>query len=558
MGGGPRAETRYGTIEGIDLGGVQAFLGIRYAVSPEARELRRFGPPVAPPPWRGVRPADRVGPVAPQVSGGLGGYLPGERFAQDEECRTVNIWTPAADDGRRPVLVFLHGGAFLNGSGASALYAGDRLARGGAVVVTCNYRLGAFGFLAHPALAHPAVEGCANFGLADQLAALRFVREHAAAFGGDPERVTIFGESAGAMSVAALVGMQAARGLFQGAVIQSGMAFARPLVLAAAFAEELSVALGLGAVERDALVAVPTDELLAAQASLTARVDEGLGMPLGPAIDGGLLGAHPADLIANGAGSPGVPLLAGTNRDEFTLFSIASPLARDLDEARLRDLVQRYLDSAGLADPIAPVALLETYRTARAARQQATDPRALLNAFGTDWIFRVPLLRLLDAHGTFGASTYCYRFDWGSPLAAGALGACHGIELPFVFGSVEHELAAVFTGGGEKAEALSAAMRAAWIAFAGSGNPSCAQLPTWPTYEATARRTMVLGSDPHIEEAPGEPERRFFAEHLGAYGHEGPIAGARPRSLSFLAPLGEERGPGTDPHGERERTGSGT
>lgn len=552
MGAGPRALTRYGTVEGADLGGVQAFLGIPYAVSPEASELRRFGPPAAPPPWRGVRAAAAVGPVAPQSAGGLGSQLPGERFEQDEECRTLNIWTPAADEGRRPVLVFLHGGAFLIGSGASALYAGERLARGGAVVVTCNYRLGAFGFLAHPALAHPAVEGCANFGLADQLAALAFVREHAVAFGGDPERVTIFGESAGAMSVAALVGMPAARGLFQRAVIQSGMAFARPLALASAFAEELSAALGLAAVDRDALAQVPAEELLAAQASLTGRVDEGLGMPLGPAVDGGLLEAHPADLIARGAGSPGVPVLAGTNRDEFALFSFLSPLARDLDDAGLRDLVQRYLDSAGLAEPISPDALLDTYRTARAGRQQTTDPRALLDAFGTDWIFRIPLLRLLEAHGALGARTYCYRFDWGSPLASGALGACHGIELPFVFGSIEEQLVSVFAGGGEAAGQLSAAMRAAWVAFGASGDPSCAPLPPWPAYEPTGRRTMVLGPDPHVEEAPGEAERRFFAEHLGPYGHDGPIAGARPRSLAFLAPAGEEPGPAAG------STGSGT
>lgn len=558
MAAGPRADTRYGTLEGVDLGGVQAFLGIPYAVSPEAHELRRFGPPAPPPSWRGVRLAVTVGPIAPQSSGGLGSQLPFERFEQDEECRTLNIWTPGADEGRRPVMVFFHGGAFLIGSGASVLYAGERLARGGAVVVTCNYRLGAFGFLAHPALAHPAVAGCANFGLADQLAALAFVSEHAAAFGGDPERVTIFGESAGAMSVAALVGMPAARGLFQRAVIQSGMAFARPLALASAFAEELSAALGLAGVDREALAQVPSEEMLAAQASLTGRVDEGLGMPVGPAVDGGLLEAHPADLIARGAGSPGVPVLAGTNRDEFKLFTFLSPLARDLDAAGLRGLVRRYLDSAGLADPISPEGLLDTYRTARAARQQGTDPRALLDAFGTDWIFRIPLLRLLEAHGALGAPTYCYRFDWPSPLALGALGACHGIELPFVFGSVSEQLVAVFAGGGEAAEELSAAMRAAWIAFAESGDPSCARLPPWPPYEPSSRKTMVLGPDPHVEEAPGEAERHFIAEHLGAYGQDGPIAGARPRSLGFLAPAGEGSDPASDPQAEQGSNGSGT
>lgn len=533
---GPVVETAGGRLRGLELDGVLAFLGIPYASVPDDPALARFGPPAAPAPWRGERDATAFGPIAPQTPSGPGSYLPGDNFAQAEEARTLNVWTPACDDARRPVLVFVHGGAFLNGSGASSLYRGERLARRGAVVVTFNYRLGALGFLAHPALARPGAPVGGNYGLLDQLAALAYVRAHASAFGGDPDNVTLFGESAGAMSVADLLGAPAARGLFHRAVIQSGMAFAHPPALASRLAEQLAEQLGLAAVTRAGLLAVPVEELLAAQTELNRTYDEGVGMPFGPVVDGDVLPRHPAELVAAGAGSSEVAVLAGTNRDEFTLFSFLSPYARALDPAGLEDLITRYVGAAGLPNPPAAAEVVRRYSDARRARGEEVDPRALLDAFGTDWIFRVPLVRLLEAHGRHGAPTYCYRFDWPSPFADGALGACHGLELPFVFGTVAEPLVGMFAGTGPAALELSDQMQRAWVAFATESDPSHELIGSWPRYEPAGRRTLVFGAAPLVVAAPAEREREFLESHLGRYGDGGPAAGATVRTLAFLAP----------------------
>lgn len=539
----PVIETAGGRLRGLELDGCVAFLGVPYAVAPEVPALARFGPPAGPPPWRGVRDATQFGPIAPQAPSGPGSYLPGDNFEQAEEARTLNVWTPACDDARRPVLVFVHGGAFLTGSGASSLYRGERLASRGAVVVTFNYRLGALGFLAHPGLAEGGAP-VGNYGLLDQLAALKYVRAHARAFGGDPENVTVFGESAGAMSVSDLLGAPGARGLFRRAVIQSGMAFAHPPALTARLARELCSRLGLSAVTRAALLGVPVDELMAAQAELNREVDEGLGMPFGPVVGGPLLPRHPAELIAAGAGSVDAAVLAGTNRDEFSLFSFASPLTRALDDAGLERLVGRYVAAAGLPNPPDPAALVAEFRQARTERGESTDARGVLDAFGTDWIFRVPLLRLLEAHGRHGAATYSYRFDWPSPIADGALGACHGLELPFVFGTVAEPLVGLFAGAGPAALALSERIQRAWIAFATESDPSHDEIGPWPRYEPVRRRTLVFGADVAIVDAPGEPERAFLDAHLGRYGDGGPAAGAAARTLAFLGP--PTHGPGSD------------
>ena len=546
---GPVVETSLGRVRGVDGDGCVSFLGIPYALAPADPEFARFGPPVRPTRWSGVRDATDFGPIAPQLPGGPGSYLPGDNFAQAEEARTLNIWTPRCDEGRRPVMVFIHGGGFLSGSGASSLYRGERLARRGVVVVTFNYRLGVLGFLAHPALAHPAAPGVGNYGLLDQIAALSFVRDNAAAFGGDPQSVTVFGESAGAMSICDLLGAPAARGLFRRAVVESGMAFAHALDPARTLAEDFARHLGLRALSRRAISAVPAEDLLAAQSELTGRVDEGVGMPFAPVVDGTLFPEHPATLVATGAGSPRTDVLAGTNRDEFTLFSFLSPLARDLDMDGLSALVGRYVANAGLPNPPAAAAVVETYRSTRHAVGETTDPKSLLDAFGTDWVFRVPLLRFLEAHGRRGARTYCYRFDWPSPFANGALGACHGLELPFVFGTVADPLVALFAGGGQEALRLSEAMQAAWVSFAATGDPSHPLLGPWPQYGPAERRTLVFGPEPAVVAAPGEHERAFLDAHLGQYGVGGPAEGAVARTVAFLGPPEFEDGPARREHG---------
>lgn len=521
---------RQGRVRGEELDGVVLFAGLPYAAAPDPARPR-FSWPVVPEGWSGVRDATAFGPVAPQPATSPG-YLPGEAAVQDEACRTLNLWAPLGPAERLPVLVFVHGGAFLSGAGSSRLYDGASLARRGAVVVTFNYRLGVLGFLGHEGLRLPG-GACANWGLADQLAALGWVADHVTAFGGDPGNVTVFGESAGAMSVCDLLGMPAARGRFRRAIVESGFALARSLSTASSVTETLCRSLKV-APERDALAAVPLEELLAAQQAIVASVDEGLGMPFAPVVDGYLLGRHPADVVAAGAGAGPVEVLAGTNRDEFRFFTFLSSVARGVDEARLAALVGGYLESAGLGETVSAEEVIAAYTAARSGRGEPVGPPELLEAFGTDFLFRIPLLRFLEAHGAAGGRCFAYRFDWPSPFAGGRLGACHAIELPFVFARLADPLIGVFAGTGPAAEELSATVQEAWLSFAASGDPSTERLGPWPVYEPKRRATMLLGPSPELAEDPGATERSFWAGRLGRYGSGGPVEGAEPEGVGFL------------------------
>ncbi|MCU1494896.1 MAG: Carboxylesterase type [Acidimicrobiaceae bacterium] len=528
----PVVATRYGRLRGREEEGLVVFRGVRYAQPPVAS--LRLRPPAAPERSAALVDAGEFGPIAPQPGAGPGSYVPGDPTEQDEDCLSLNVWTPACDDVGRPVMVFVHGGAFLTGGGSSVMYRGELLARRGVVVVTFNYRLGVLGFLAHPLLMDARSGGYANWGLMDQIAALGWVRDHIAAFGGDPANVTIFGESAGAMSIADLLGTSAARGLFRRAILQSGACTALPRDPAVAMAERFAATLGIDEPSRDQLRGVPPADLVAAQVPITASVDQGMGMPFRPVVDGGLLPRHPADEIADGLSS-GVDLLIGTNRDEFKFFAFAGADVGQLDDLDVEAIVSRYLAGAGLGESVPKAAdVLDTYRAARRDRGDRTTPFDLLCAVAGDWIFRVPAVRLADAHAVHSTATYTYLFDWESPFAGGALGACHGLELPFVFGTVRNPVIALFSGGDAEAIALSDAIQGAWVAFASTGDPSSIDIGPWPRYEARRRATMTLG--PHIRpvDAPYEAERRFWEEHLGRYGKGGPIEGAVPIGVALL------------------------
>jgi len=495
----PRLETRSGILEGRSEHGLAVFRGVPFAAPPTG--ARRWAPPLREDAWRDVRHADAIGPASPQRASLVMRMVGLEGLAQDEDCLTLQVWTPALDAARRPVLVWLHGGGFTAGAGSLPLFDGAVLAgRGDAVVVTVNYRLGALGFLAHPDLQHAGEIG-ANFGLLDQIAALGWVREHAAQLGGDPDNVTLFGESAGAMSIGALLGVPAAQGLFQRAILQSGAAHnVSPRANGLRIAELFRAALGQPDATIDALRALPVEAILQAQGKV---IDESWrqveGLAFQPIVDGAVIPVAPLDAVAAGA-SRGVALLLGTNLDEWRLFALTDLKVRAMDDAGLLRRLARVPPAAvDDAEAFARRAV-RTYRDARSDKLPIDAPSLWL-AMQTDRVFRIPALRLAERQQ---ARIHTYLFDWASPALDGALGSCHGIELPFVFGTLHDPRAAQLVGSGPAADRLAAEIQDAWLAFARSGDPG------WPAYDTEKRSTRRLGRSSDLELDPQGAERAFW------------------------------------------------
>ncbi|MEX2208825.1 MAG: carboxylesterase/lipase family protein [Myxococcota bacterium] len=488
-------ETRNGKVSGERLENLDRFRGIPYAAPPVAELRFRATRPATP--WPHVREAHAFGRSAPQNPS----FLPGmESGPQSEDCLYLNVYTPRADGGKRPVLFWIHGGGFTGGSGGQALYDGGRLAaRGDVVVVTINYRLGALGYTHIAGLD-------ANLGQQDQIAALRWLRENIAAFGGDPAQVTIFGESAGGMAVSTLLAMPAASGLFRGAIAQSGAAHhVHSRASAERIAHALLGELGLGASEHAKLRDVPVPALLAAQANVLGKSARLGGLlAFAPALDADTLPRHPLEAVRDGAARD-VALLVGANRDETKLFRMGMASNIELDEAGLAKRVRGGLRAHG-ADESHAERLIETYRSARNGRT-STEPGELLDALDSDRTFRVPAIRLAEAQGQQQPRTYQYFFTWSSPARRGTLGACHALELPFVFGTLDAPTMDRFAGKGPDAEALSARMMDAWIAFARKSEPGHAQLPAWPAYDTAKRATLVFDRACQLALAPLDAER---------------------------------------------------
>ncbi|MFD7320265.1 carboxylesterase/lipase family protein [Streptomyces sp. NPDC059875] len=476
----PVATTSDGVLRGTLKGGVAAFLGVPYAEAPVGP--LRFRAPEAVEPWDGVRDAVAFGATAPKrpYAPPLDALLP-DPDVEGEDCLNLNVWAPwPRSAGERPVMVWIHGGSLVHGSSSVPVYDGAAFARDGVVLVSLNYRLGIEGFGVFP-------DAPANLGLLDQLAGLAWVRRNIAAFGGDPERVTVFGESAGAISIAALLASPLAKGLFRRAVLQSGAPTALPLDRARRTTEAIAAHLGVEATAR-ALSAVPRDQLLDAQTAVTGK-----GSPLTGghsfqiAVDGEVLPREPGEALREGA-SADVDLLMGTNSEEYRLWFVPSRLTERLSRLALR------------------VALWRTkvpWRTTRAyrANRPGATPGELLGALATDKLLRVPLYRLADARAEGRGATYVYEFGWRSPVLG--LGACHALEIAFVFDTLDRPEAAALTGPDAPRE-LAAAMHTAWVRFAESGDPG------WRTWDAS-RPVMTFGRGaPRVVESPRDDERRAW------------------------------------------------
>ena len=490
----PMVTVEQGQLRGRVTDGVAAFLGVPYAEPPFGP--LRFAAPVTAVPWVGVREALEYGPTVPKPGyvAPIDQLLPEPAIA-GEDCLNLNVWAPADSlgTGSLPVLIWIHGGAFVNGSGAVSMYDGSAFARDDVVCVTINYRLGVDGF--------GVVDGApANRGLLDQIAALTWVRDNISAFGGDPDRVTIAGESAGAMSVGTLLAVPAARGQFRRAILQSG---AGHHVLnpgtAAKVTAEIAARLGVEPTVAG-FGSVPVPQLVATQSEVAAFITSTPNparwaeitvnsMPFEPVVDGELLSQRPIDAITAGAGAD-IDVLIGSNTDEHALFLIPNGFAAMVDENLLRLLL------SGLGADVDR--LLSTYR----ANLPSATPGELLIAVLTDWFFRIPAVRIAEARSDVAAGTFVYEFGWPSPRFDGRLGACHALEIGFTFDNVADP--AGFPLAGDAApQQLATSMHAAWVGFVTHGDPG------WPAY-GSDRTVRLFGGTDDLAQDPHRPQREVW------------------------------------------------
>ncbi len=504
-----------GTLEGVKHRGFQVFRGIPYARPPVGG--LRFRAPEPPEPWRGVRSARRFGHAAPQVGPAnrlIRAFVGAADVAQSQDCLYLNVWTPSADQRRRPVMVWLHGGGFILGSGSTLIYDGSRLAkRGDLVIVTINYRLGALGYLNWRSLAPGSGASLpdANLGLRDQIAALEWVRDNIECLGGDPENVTLFGESAGAMSVGTLLGVPRARGLFHKAILQSGAAHnVASVEQATTAARHFLREAGIGNPSYEALEGLSVTDIMRAQLRTSADLGilEGT-LPWQPSLDDDLLPEPPLAAIDKGL-SRSVPLLVGTNRDEWRLFMVTDPRARNLDEERLVQRFWRILAPLGEAGAELAKRATQAYHLVSGPRGASPVQRWI--AFQSDRIFHYPAVRLADLHCAHAPDTYAYLFEWSPPLLGARIGACHGLEMPFVFDTMRHPFLRPLWGSTRSAYKLARRMQTAWIQFARSGCPEHPELPEWPSYTLERRSSMTLSTECTLRDDPHERARDFWGE----------------------------------------------
>ncbi|MCZ4119983.1 carboxylesterase/lipase family protein [Streptomyces sp. H39-S7] len=493
---GARPEVRAagGALRGSREAGVAVFRGIPFAEPPVGP--LRFAAPRAVRGWDGVRPALEYGPPPPQ--GGALGMAAMSRDAVGDDWLTVNVWSPDPGPGAGlPVMVWIQGGAYVVGMSGLPEYDGGRLARdGGVVVVTFNYRVGPEGF--------GWIEGApANRGLLDQVAALEWVRDNIRAFGGDPDRVMLFGESAGAGSIAALLAMPRAAGLFGRAVAQSVPGTFFSPELAADIATACAAELGLKPTLADLSAAAPPRLSAAGDAvgAKTVQWAERWGriahrsIPYSPVVDGDTLPVTPWQALADGAGRD-IELLVSHTRDEQRLLTLL--------EGRLGQVTQEQAETAlAVFGPGRDGALCyrEGFPTA--------GPDELYELVQSDWLFRMPSLHLAEAQIAGGGRAHVCELTWPAPGMGGVLGACHGLDVPLVFGNLDRGGPALLFGESPSAEAeeLSARMRAAWTAFAAHGDPG------WPAYDAGRRLVQLFDTRSVVTAYPEETSRLIWQDH---------------------------------------------
>ena len=484
---------KMGIFKGTTEGKVSAWLGIPYAQAPKGNLRFRAPQPIQH--WEGIADAKKFGPSSPQFKGPLF-----EDLEENENCLFLNVWSPAADGKKRPVMFWIHGGGFISGSASSPLYNGAEMAaKGDLVIVTINYRLGPLGFLYFGDIPAAKGEFENNLGIKDQIAALKWVRDNIEFFGGDPDAITIFGESAGAISVQTLMAIPEAKGMFKRAIVESG----NPEILwtpklATDITNRYLAILHITPDHISTLKTLPVDSLVSAMHALMKElIKEPKIMKLfAPTVDGEFIPRSLYSCISAGE-CQNVDLLIGTNKEEANLFAMKKLKLAPTSEKELQPYLTMLTDSVKLR-------LLSSY-------EQYPRKSGILSLL-TDATFAVPSIRYAEAQASH-ANTYMYRFDWSSkPLRAIGLRACHGIELPFVFGTFNTGLGkkVLFLANKKDIMRISESIQQAWINFAKTGNPNAPSVGTWKKYDATERCTMMFDKNICTQNDPKSKERKAW------------------------------------------------
>ena len=506
------AQTSAGTVQGAALGDIYIFKGIPYAAPPVGE--RRYRRSVPPDSWEGVRPAVEPGPApiqAPQAEGGMASrYRVLERT--DEDCLYLNVWTPGLDRARRPVVVFVHGGAYLGGSGAVEVYDGTHYAEGGAVFVTCNYRLGGLGFM-HIDEYFPGLESTGNLGILDVVRMLEWIQDNIARFGGDPDNVTLTGSSSGAITTAALLASPLGKGLFRRAVLMSSASGHTTLTdeIASKIGRRFIDHLGVAPGDLDGLLALPGRSV---RYPVRAPVDRHRRHRRLVAVVPGRRRQRPGGPRHRRSrrGCRRRRRRAAGSRRRRTAVGIprrargpASHLTRD------RELLQQHdLEGAVRAVAAAVDEVRRIYERSIVGRGREFDDVEFASAAGTDYVMAIPTVQFAAAHSSNEGRTFLYRFTWPSPLLDGFLGSFHGLGTPFFFDNLDHPAWAEVLGPEPPVE-LARGFRETVIGFATDGDPNVGSLPSWPPYTIETRETMILDMPPRILRDP-EAERRGLWE----------------------------------------------
>ncbi|MCX7857474.1 MAG: carboxylesterase/lipase family protein [Deltaproteobacteria bacterium] len=488
-------ETKRGKLAGEKIGELFVFKGVPYAEAPTG--FLRWMPPKIKEKWDGIKEAKQYGCICPQPEFEL---VEGTLFKekQNEDCLCLNIYTPGVDDKKRPVIVFIHGGAFMFGSSSHPLYRKGKISsRQNVVLVTINYRLGPFGFLRLKDLGDGRIPSTGIEGILDQICALKWIKENIEVFGGDPENITLVGESAGGISIACILVMEGTENLFKRIVIQSGNAEAVfSGEKATEYARRLLKILGINEKEVEKLRGFSSEELVKAEEALLKESKE--LTVFSPTIDGDHLKGKPIDILRKEHVS-NISLLIGTNLHEWNIFSLTDPRIRSLEIEDIKKVLLKSFSEGSVNQ------ILNYY--SERLKKEGIEPKAwrIYSYFMTDTFFLIPTLELVEKWVSFSCPVFLYLFTWPSPYLGGELGSCHTLELGFLFGNYDDR----FFGSGRDADRLSKSMQDAWASFARTGDPSCESLGSWSDY-GKEKKVMILGKDCFLMEDPHKEVREFY------------------------------------------------